>query len=74
MCFKYSRTYVGEFLITIEKTNLILQSSDWEDSSHSASRNILRHLANPKIHHLPHYSPPPVRIMRQMNPLQTLTR
>jgi hypothetical protein len=49
------------------------QSPSWEANGFAASQEILSILWNPKVHYRIHKSPPPLSILRQLNPVHTPT-
>ena len=57
------------FLITYILTHSMEQSPSWEANWFSASQEIPHILWNPKVHCRVYKSPPPVPVLRQINPV-----
>ena len=57
------------FILTYLLTHSMQHSPSWEANRFSASQEIPRILYNPKVNYLSHKCPPPVTILRQINPI-----
>ena len=64
----YLFTYLPTYLLTYS-----MHQSPWEANRFSASQEIPCILWNPKVHYRIHMCPPPVPILRQIDPVHTPT-
>jgi hypothetical protein len=66
-------TYSLTYLLTHSLTHSMEQSPFWEASQFAASQEIPHILQNMKVHYGIHKCPPPVRILSQLDVVQTAT-
>jgi hypothetical protein len=70
----YRVTLTLNYLLTCLLTYLLYGAeSSWEANRFAASQEFPRILWNPKVHYRIHKGPPPVHILKELNPVHNLT-